>query len=272
VSWRAIALNDLRVAGQRRGTLALSVGFFLGFGGLAALLVQLGFPDFEGYLDLLAPGAGLLVPLAGIVVGYETVVGERESGTAVLALSMSNSRADLVLGKLVGRTTILLATIAGPAALTGLGMAVTFPAFDAARYAGLVLVAAGYGVVFLWGATALSMSLSSSRRVIVVAFGVYIWFTLVWNVAVDVAVTVLYRFQGTPLADPEAWVTFVKFVGPSISFNYLLGELLDAGSVPPAVVGASEWFVSPTGAILALVGWTFIPVVVGYLSFVGGDL
>lgn len=272
MSWRAIARNDLRVASQERGTLALAVGFLLGFGGLAALLVQLGSPDFEGYLDLLAPGAGLLVPLAGIVVGYATIVGERESGTAVLALSMSHSRADLVLGKLVGRTAILLATIAGPAVLTGLGMVVTFPAFDAGRYAGFVLLAAGYGVVFLWVAAALSMALSSSRRVIVVAFGVYIWFTLVWNVAVDVVVTVLYRFQGAPLADPEPWVTFVKFVGPSVSFNYLLGDLLEAGSVPPAVAGVSEWFVSPTGAMLALAGWTFVPVVVAYLSFVGSDL
>lgn len=272
MSWPAVAANDLRTAAHERGTLALAAGFLLGFGGLAVLLVQLGSPTFEGYLDLLAPAVGLLVPLAGVVVGYGTVVGERESGTAVLALSMPHSRASLVAGKLAGRTALLVAAVAAPALLTAGWLVATFPAFDAVRYAGFVLATAGYGVVFLWLSAALSMALSSSRRVIVAAFGAYIGITLVWNVAVDVAVTVLYRFRDGALADPAAWVTFVKFVGPNTSFNYLLGATLDAGTVPPAVDAASEPFLTPLGAVLALAGWAFFSVGVGYLSFRRGDL
>lgn len=272
MSWQAIARNDLRGVSRERGSWALFVGFLLGFGGLAALLVQLGDPDFEVYLDILAPGVGLLVPLAGIVLGYETVVGERESGTVVLSLSMPHSRASMVLGKLVGRTTLLVSVVASAAFVTGVGMAVAFPAFELPRYVGFVLLSSLYGAVFLWLSTALSMALPTGRRVIVAAFGAYIGLTLFWNILIDIVETVLFRFRPGPSGEPEAWATFATFVGPRTSFNYLLGSDLDAGAIPPVAVDASAEFVSSSVAMLALAAWAVLPVVVGYREFRNDDL
>jgi len=44
-------------------------------------------------------------------------------------------------------------------------------------------------------ASGLSMALSTSRRVIAAAFGSYIGLSLVWSVAIDVLVLVLFRFR-----------------------------------------------------------------------------
>lgn len=271
MSWQAIARNDLRGAIHERGAWALFTGFFLGFGGLAALLVQLGGPEFEGYIDLLAPGVGLLVPLAGIILGYEAIIGERESGTAVLSLSMPHSRASLIIGKLVGRTTLLATVITAAALLASIILLFFYPSFSPSRYAGFIAMTIIYGAVFLWVATALSMALSTSRRVIAAAFGTYIGLTLFWNVLIDLTEIILFRFRPTS-GEPETWVTFASFIGPNTSFNYVLGEALDAGAVPTIIADSSADFVTPALALLALVGWAVLPVFGGYFSFLQDDL
>jgi ABC-2 type transport system permease protein len=271
MNWQAIAQNDLRKAIHERGAWALFAGFFVGFGGLAALLVQLGYPEFEGYIDLLAPGVGLLVPLAGIILGYEAIIGERESGTAVLSLSMPHSRAGLIVGKLVGRTTLLATVIAAAAFLASIILLYFFPSFSPSRFVGFIAMSIVYGTTFLWIAAGLSMTLSTSRRVIAAAFGAYIGLTLFWTVLIDLTQTVLFRFRPTS-GEPETWVTLASFVGPNTSFNYVLAEVLDAGTVPAAVVNSSANFVTPAVALLALVGWAILPVLGGFLSFRQDDL
>jgi ABC-2 type transport system permease protein len=272
VNWHAIARNEVRSALNERGAWALFGGFLVGFGGLAVLLVQLGNPEFEGYLSTLAGGVGLLVPLAGIVLGYEAVIGARESGTAVLTLSMPHSRADMIVGKLVGRTVLLTAVIAGAALIASIVILLFYPSFSASQYAGFMLLSGGYGVVFLWVSAALSMALSTSRRVIVAAFGAYIGLTLTWNPVIDLLETILFRGRSAPSSEPETWVTFLTFIGPDTSFSYLLSHTLDIGSVPVTVADSSAEFITPTVALLALTSWAVLPVIAGYVSFRRSDL
>lgn len=272
MSRRAIVRNDLRSASGERGVWLLGAGFVLGFAGLAVLLVRVGAPEFDAYLDLLAPGVGLLVPLAGIVLGYETVVGERETGTAVLALSMPNGRADLLLGKLVSRTALLAGATALGALAGGVVAVASFTGFDPVRYVGFTLATAGYGIVFCWLAAGLSTLLPSSRRVIGAAFGAYIGLGLSWNVLIDATVLVLFRFRGSALADPPTWAVAATFVGPRTAFNYLLATGVDAGTVPPVAVDATAWFVTAPVAALVLVAWAVLPVLVGYATFRRHDL
>lgn len=272
MTWAAVARNDLRGATDERGVWLLVAGFVVVFAGLVALLVQVDTAQFEPYLDLLAPGVGLLVPLAGIVLGYEVVVGERESGTAVLALSMPNGRLDLLAGKLLGRTALLVAAVGIGSAAGGLLGAVTLSGFDPIRYLGLTVATVGYGVVFCWLAVGLSALLPSTRRVIGAAFGAYIGLGLSWNVLVDAVVLVLFRFRGTALVDPPTWAVAATFVGPRTAFNYLLATGVDAGAVPPVAVDATAWFVTAPVAVLALACWAVLPVLVGYVSFRRHDL
>ncbi len=266
-----VARNDLRGVTRERGTWTLAGGFLLVFGGLAGLLVSLDAPDFESYLDLLAAGVGLLVPLVGVVVGYETVVGERESGTAVLTLSLPHSRTALALGTLLGRSVLYVGTLLGAAALAGVAVAVTFPNFEAVRYLSFVLLAAVYGLVYLWVAGGLSMALASSRRVIVAGFGAYLGLTLFYTVAIDLVVVVLYRFRPGALVAPDSWVVASKFLGPRTAYSHLAGSL-GAGGVPPVTAGATEWFVTAELALLALAGWGVVPVVLGVLRFRRAEL
>jgi len=270
MSWGTVARTDFRRAVSQRGVWALLTGFLLGFGGIAALLLYVGEPEWQTYLVVVGAGAGLLIPLAGIILGYDTIVGERESGTIALTLSLPQSRGALVVGKLVSRTALLLAAITGAGLITAVGMAVTYPGFPVGQYAKLLLCIGGYGAVFVWLSTALSVAISTSRRVIVAAFGAYLTLTLFWNGLITAVVFVLFRFQPPP--EPEQWATFATFVGPYTAYQYLLAEVGEIGATPPIAVTSTASFITPVTAVLSLLAWTVVPVIAGYAVFTQRDL
>lgn len=271
MSWQAIARNDLRQAAHKRETWGLLAGFFIGIGGLPVLLIRLEATEFDVFLNLLTPGVGLLVPLAGIVLGYETVIGERESGAAVLSLSLPHSRVDLIIGKLIGRTLLLAGIVTTAAFAAGLVLLGFFSSFSLVRYGGFTLLTILYGGTYLWIATTLSIAISTSRRVIVAAFCVYLGFTLFWDISISLLETILFRFRPTT-GEPETWVTFLVFAGPNTAFNYVVGEVFHAGTVPATVADTSTNFVTPVIALLLLTAWAVAPVIYGYYRFRGQDL
>lgn len=272
MSWVAVARNDLRGAVRSNGTRVLAAAFLLAFLGLVALLVRVDAASFDAYLDLLAPGIALLLPLVGVVLGYDAVVGERESGTAALALSLPHSRAELVAGKVAGGTAVLAGSLAVATLAAGLAMLPWFTDIAPLRLLLFALAATVYGAVFLALSTALSMSFESSRKVIGGAFGAYLALVLFWNELVNVLVVILFRFRGAALLDPPTWATLAKFLSPRTAFGYLVADTLDAGSPPPLTVEATAEFVTPAVAAAALLAWVLVPLFLGYLRFARGDL
>jgi ABC-2 type transport system permease protein len=272
MTWRAVARNDVREAVRSRRLWVLSALFLVVLGGLAFALAELAQPDFDALLEVTAFLGALLLPLVGILLGYDTVVSDRESGSLVLLMSLPNSRQDVVLGKLVGRAMVL----AGPLLVGSLGATVVlvwqYTAFDLVRYVQLVVLTYGYGLGFVTVAAALSTALSSSRRVIGAAFGAYVALVMFWNQLVDLVVVILFRFEETALADVPDWAEFLRFVNPRTAFVYLAGTSLDVGTEQPDLGLGDLWFASPLAAVVVLLGWILVPNLVAYYRFVRTDV
>jgi len=94
--------------------LALSISYF---GGAAA--GKLGFTSFDATLASLTTLAAFVIPLIGLLIAYDMVVGEQDNGTLLLVLSYPISRVELVAGKFVGHCSALTT-----ATLLGFGVAV----------------------------------------------------------------------------------------------------------------------------------------------------
>jgi Cu-processing system permease protein len=89
--------------------LALSIAYF---GGAAA--GKIGFTSFDATLASLTTLAAFVVPLIGLLIAYDMVVGDQDNGTLLLVLSYPISRTELVTGKFLGHCTALaVATLAG---------------------------------------------------------------------------------------------------------------------------------------------------------------
>lgn len=95
--------------------LALGIGYF---GATAA--GRVGFTSSSATIASLTTLAGFVIPLVGLLVAHDTIVGERDRGTLPLILSYPLSRTDLAVGKLLGHAAVLAVSI-----LAGFGIAMT---------------------------------------------------------------------------------------------------------------------------------------------------
>lgn len=113
-----VAWKEFRDDFRNRWTVAIAVLFALlalaiaWFGGAAA--GRVGFTSFDATLASLTTLGAFVIPLIGLLIAYDTIVGERDDGTLLLMLSYPLARGQLVTGKFLGHCAALaVATLAG---------------------------------------------------------------------------------------------------------------------------------------------------------------
>jgi len=270
----AIAEKDFQDAVRSRGMIALVALFSL----LVAVFAYVFTPPGEQFVTefLLSVAVGpflvtTLVPLVGVVVGYNAVSGERESGSLKLLLSLPHSRADVVFGKVVGRGAALsLAVFAGfllPAAvLLALSQLGYIQAFNVGSYLGYTVFAAVLGVVFVAIAVGFSAAAATQRQALIGGVAIYVLFVLLWG-----AVTGQFLGAASGLIDPlpvsqQQVGVFLQVANPTtgvelLSNAFLSDQLLSGEAVNQQI-----------SAVSMLVFWTIAPPLVGLWKFDADDL
>jgi Cu-processing system permease protein len=152
----ALALSLLSLSG------AAMFGF-AGFGRTAASLINL---------------VLLIVPLMGLTIGAQSLAGEREQGTLAYLLAQPVSRAEVLLGKLLGLSAALLAAL-----LIGFGVAAALLAWQGGivaveQYAMLV----GFSLLLALVSLSLGLAISAWSRSSALAVGLALltWLLLVF--------------------------------------------------------------------------------------------
>lgn len=121
----------------------------------------------------------LIVPLMALTVGAQSLAGEQERGTLSYLLAQPVSRVEVFLGKYLGLTLSLLASLTLGFGISGLVMAFSGSgANNPAVYARLVLLA------FLLSLTMLSVGLVISaftrRASVAIGLGLFLWLVFVF--------------------------------------------------------------------------------------------
>lgn len=206
-----------------------------------------------------------LIPLVGILVGYNAVVSERESGALLLSLSLPHSRRDVVLGKFVGRTAVLAGTIL--AAMVVAGFLVVYPYGELEIVRSLAFVALTVAFAALWTGlgVAVSLSVATKRRALVAAFGLLFLFVFVWG-TVESAVRLGLNAAGVVNGDLPAAGQFLFGLAPGRTFARLT-EILNPG----ASLGG-PWYLGSWVTLAVFVCWLVGPLGLAYRRFAGRDL
>jgi ABC-2 type transport system permease protein len=122
-----------------------------------------------------------IVPFIGLMLAYDTIVGERESGSIRLLMGLPNSRAAVVFGKFVGRSGVLAVSILVGYGVAGLVALATYESFDVSVFGRYTLLTVFYGTVYVGLATGFSAATGSRQRALVGAGGLYTLFLLGWE-------------------------------------------------------------------------------------------
>lgn len=296
VNWVEVARTDL--ADARRSWVLWTLG------GAFAVLMLLAplYPLFTFRGDpselsffwgpaLLSLVIWLLAPLAALLVGAAAVVGEHEAGRLRLLLGFPITRRDVVVGKLLGRSAVLVVTLLVGLVLAAVEIRFVYGPFDLGWYAAFVLAQLGYGLLFVWIGVGISALFRSYARALGAAVSAYALFVPVWEI-IPKGVFYLARgqFPGNvpdPF-EPPAWLIFLGNANPVNGYFSLVAELPLSHPLGPGVGGTlhyyGRWYwgysIEPPGPfylqpeflLVVMLAWVIVPLLLGSWRFSRCDL
>ncbi|WP_248910113.1 ABC transporter permease subunit [Halocatena marina] len=221
MSTLVIAKKDFEDAVRAR-TLQVMVAFFVGFTTLLFHYHRSRLGE-ERTFDILFDGIvgmlGVVVPILGMMIGYRAIVGERESGSLKLLLSLPHSRLELMLGKFLGRSVIIVVTMAVGFALVGVQTILFTNLFSLPAF----LFAAGeitlFGIIFVAIAMAFSTAMRSSMKAAIGALGLTVLFSFMWDLVTGSIMRFVHPppMSGEPTPPPN-WTTLLQRINPRRAF------------------------------------------------------
>jgi ABC-2 type transport system permease protein len=215
----------------------------------------------------------LLVPLIGVVIAYNAIVGERSTGSIKLLLSLPHSRGDVVFGKVLGRAAALGVPVAISFVLPALVALVTPLSVELGAYVGYLLLTVLLGTAFVALAVGFSAAVDSQRIAVAGPVVVFLLAGPIWSV-VQFPLRLFLAGQSFPI-DSASIYRLLRLLNPIESFKILTvefvnGVLFAAGR---AGAGAGGYTINTEIAALSmLAAWILVPPLVGLWRFEAADL
>lgn len=264
MSWEAVARKDFQDAVRSRWLWVLTAIMVLIFS-LVAYLVRPAAGETvstNAILSnfLLSTLVTMIVPLAALVVSYDSITGEQATGSLKLLLSLPHSRTAVVAGKLAGRSAAVAAPVVIGFVLPALVLAVGPLTFDLLGYVAFVALTAILGAAFVGIALGLSAATASQRIALAGSVGAFFLFVPLWK-AIQFPLQFYLASQGDSLPiEPGTLITYLDLLNPTGAYKHLLGTI--AGGQSQDVVLA----------LTLLYAWIFVPPLLGALAFKARDL
>ena len=281
MSWTTVARKDFRDALRSRTLLGLTLlfiaftgGFIYIYSSAPQLLTSGPTPasqhSFTALGEALIGAVYYLVPLIRLVIGYKAIVGERTTGSIKFLFSFPYTRADLVVGKLVGRTAVVVVAIAFGFLAAGLiGRVESLPVVTT-EYVMFIVLTVVLTFVFVSIAIGFSAGFRSSSRALYGVIGLFVLFYL-WSL---IPTLIRYVTNGfvLPNTPPPAWAQFLELLSPQMAYQYTLAALIPDLAVLTQTTDSNPFYLQNWFGFVVLLGWAVVPLSIGYLRFRRTDL
>jgi ABC-2 type transport system permease protein len=294
MTWQAVARKDFRDAVRSKWLWGLSAIFFGLFVGSAYLIGSGVQSNGNGPLtaEVFVPTLGnrvvaLVVPLVAIVVAYSSIIGERESGSLKLLLSLPHSRQDVVTGKAAGRSSVLALPILAGMLLAAIVLAIYGIDVGSLKYLAFVGLTLLLGVVFVNLAIGVSAAASTNRRAMLGTVGIYVVLTMLWTQVRRILLVFNDKLGlGWEQLTLVKYGLFLKFFNPIRAYETLVtrlyadsvlgARLYGVGRMQQQVIsqrlGEAPFYLSDGVVLAQFLLWLLVPVALGYLVFEKADL
>ncbi len=235
---------------------------------------------------LQGPATELVLPMLAILVGYRSIVGERERGSITFLLGLPHSRLDVLTGKLLGRSAVLAVPVVLGFLATGVFVTIVYGRPPITPFVSYALVTVLAGTAFVTIAVGVSALVDTRFQAISILVGGFVLATAVWDrIPAGIHYLVAGEFPGV---EPSWWVVLATQLNPIRAYStaglrllpetpHVHFEVDDAGVAAEqgATIAAQEsayvftetWFV-----IGVLVAWIVVLSVAGYHRFNAADL
>lgn len=264
MTWQAIAQKDVADSVRSQTFVLLVGGFVILTFGLSLVQYIFADPSFEDGVGAAFGTMSFLIPIVAILLSYSAIVGERQSGSLHVLLSLPVNRKELLLGKIVGRTLSLFVPI-----LLGYLLAVPFlyllyGGFALSEYAQFLTTNIGNGILYTVLGVSVSAALTTFRRVLTTLAGVFLTVYFGLYVLGDI---MYWAIHGSVPETPPTWVEFITMLPPHEALANVVDTLWTRELSTDAPLVLQEWV-----SAVVLLMWLTVPVAVGYVCFRSSDI
>lgn len=265
-----VAEKEFKDGVRNRWVVAITLMFSLLSIGLsyfgAAASGMVGFTSISTTVVSLASLAVFIIPLIALMLSFDAIVGEDESGTLLLLMTYPLSRLQLLLGKFLGHGAIMaVATVLGfgSAALVIAVFSPLTAVSDVVEHFSLFIVSAILlGWVFVALAYCVSAWVSEKSKAAGIVLVIWMLFVVVFDLAL---LALLVGYEGR--LDERVVSTIILF-NPADAFRLLNLMGFDGRQVASGVLSvAGGAKVGIMGLMSILFAWVVVPFLISYRLF-----
>jgi ABC-type transport system involved in multi-copper enzyme maturation permease subunit len=197
-----------------------------------------------------------------VALAYAAVVSERESGTVRLLLGLPGTRPDVLVGKLVSRGLLLVATLVPLLVLLGTIILLRTGQLPVLAFALIAVWVLLYGLGWTTFAVGLSAAFESQYRALAAIAGTYIvfaWNAPIWKAVLDPLLTTVL---------PAGLQSYVNSLNPTLTLGVAGGWLVAQVSPQTSEIGTGPAVISALSLMLVALGGLLI----GHRQFERADL
>lgn len=203
----------------------------------------------------------LIVPIIALITGYMALVGERETGSIRMVLSLPLKRNEVLFGKFVGRTGVVTIPILIAFVLAVPFVYVLYGNFPAVEYVQFVTRTLLTGIIFVAIAVGISGSFDTRGKALAGVISVFVLFEYLWSL---IPFGLYYLGNGAfPDGDADVtWVEFLQNLAPAQATQTVSEALYTTGISTSEPLLVQEW----VSAVVVLL-WVLLPLAIGYTRF-----
>ena len=270
----AIAKKEFLDNYRNKWIIAITIIFLL----LTLVISYFGTLGNEGWADLDVTIGGMmilvqwLIPIIALMLGYATIVGERENGSLALMLSYPVKRWEVITGKFLGLGLVLAAAIIIGFGAAGLIIAINVSGVQWGDYILFIGAAILLGLVYI----SLSMFFSSifKRRATALGGSIFLWFlfAIIWGIILLGIIVANYGFDVIANEDWSAptWYYVATMLNPITSFQLLVS--LNVAAISADIPGTFPSFYNVVTTTVTLLIWILLPLLAAFFLFSKKDL
>ncbi len=264
-----VAKKEFRDGLRNRWVLSICIIFAVLAMGLAyfgaAAAGKVGFTSLSSTIVSLASLAVFIIPLIALMIAYDSIVGEDESGTLLLLMTYPLSRWQLLMGKMLGQGAIMAFSTT-----IGFGSSALMIGFFSPEtqwqdilmpYSIFILSAVLLGWIFIAIAYVISASVSEKSKAAGIALIVWFIFVLVFDLGLLAA---LVTTQG----DVNATLfPYLLLLNPTDIFRLVNISYFAEQNLSGLMAIAQQTNFTVTSLLLGLVAWLVVPLTAATLIF-----
>ncbi|MCC7044314.1 MAG: ABC transporter permease [Acidobacteria bacterium] len=221
-----------------------------------------GFRSIEVTIASLVSLVIYLMPLIALMLGFDTIVGERERGSLSLLLSMPVTRAEVLLGKYLGLAAALTASTIGGFGLVAIVLAPELSPTAFLHYLVFMGSSVLLGLSFLSLAVMISARARDRSRASGMAIGLWLFFVLVFDLLVLGALVISGGGVGGDV------VPYVLLLNPADVFRILnIVSLDEVRTLYGLATVFPDALTSPVALTMVMAGWIAAPLAVASWRF-----